>query len=139
MAYLFGTQLSGAQLSGAQLYALASGRMVLFPAPQLGQHVNVQEPLPISVLGTIPYEGPSQYSAPMYSIVSPMGMVYSGRLNPHNPPTHVRPAPYDTCHVEQVIFPTSVQVTVDPRFPKWVHVECPNGTMKGWIGQKHVC
>lgn len=136
--------MSFAQLSGAQLYALTSGHYAVYPVRQLGQPVYVQPVLSQSVLGTMPYAGHTQqYPTRMYQLVAPVGMVYCGILNPCNPPTHVRPAPVDNCPVEQVIFPTSsVQVTVDPRFPTWVYIECPNGaggTMKGWIGRQHVC
>jgi hypothetical protein len=136
--------LSGAQLSGANLYVLASEYPVISSVRQLGQPrvVCVQQPLSITVLGTMQYAGSSQSSAPAYQFVAPVGMVYNERLNPCNPPTHVRPAPDVTCPVEQVFFPTSsVQVTVDHRFPTWVHIECPNGaggTIKGWIGQQHI-
>jgi hypothetical protein len=97
---------------------------------------------PPTNVGTMQYAGPSQYSAHMYQPVSPNGMTYNGILNPCKPPTHIRNAPNNNCPVENVLFPTfSVQVTVDPRFPKWVYIECPNGaggTMKGWIGRYHV-
>ena len=112
---------------------------------QLGQPmavVYVQQPLSISALCGMQNAVSFQHSSPTHQSVPPMGIVYNGILHPSNRPTHIRPAPYDNCPVEQVLFPTSsVRVTVDPRFPTWVHITCSNGvggTINGWVGKQHV-
>lgn len=125
----------------AQLHAIASGRTVVSPAHQPA--------LPHGVLGGMPYAGMPYAGMPIpqylsaYYRVFPTGMLYNGILNPSNMPSHVRIAPNDNCPVEQVFFPTSlVQVTVDPRYPTWVHITCSNGvggTINGWVGKQHVC
>lgn len=117
----------------------------VYYAHQLGQPmpvVYVQQPPSISALCGMQYAVSFQHSSPTHQSVPPTGMVYTGILHLSNWPTHVRSAPYNNCPVEQVLFPTpSVRVTVDPRFPTWVHITCSNGvggTINGWVGKQHV-
>lgn len=73
--------------------------------------------------------------------VGPRGVCTNELLNSHSIPTHIRVAPHDKCTWKTVKFTTtSVVVTRDPSYPRWVYIMCNNGGYKvsGWIGAQHV-